>query len=65
MNNCFGEKLTALSAAIAIQISQYTNDEDLVVLGALFTTIGDQLSLLAAVNASCSPDNKKNGNEKQ
>lgn len=46
-DNCCGEKLILLGTAIAFQIANEKTADDLTVLGALFTVIGDQLSLLA------------------
>ncbi|MBW7573411.1 hypothetical protein [Caproiciproducens faecalis] len=57
MNNCYGEKLIALAAAISIQIAQCVTNDELIVLAALFTAIGDQLTLLATANSSSCSDN--------
>ena len=67
-NNCYGEKLVTIAAAIAIQISQCVTNDDLPVLAALFTVIGDQLALLAAADpSSCSdiPSKKPTASAKQ
>ncbi len=57
MKNCCGESITVLGTAIAIQISECMNQEDITVLAALLTTIGDQLTLMTAAKDRCS--NKK------
>lgn len=46
-NNCIGEKLVLLGAAIAVQIAQCVPADNLGTLGALLTVIGDQLALIA------------------
>ncbi len=50
MPNCKGEELSALATAIAINISNNTSNEDSALLGALFTSIGDQLALISLTN---------------
>ena len=54
-NNCCsaGFDLVGLSSSIAILISQNVELEDLGILAALFTTIGDNLALIATSRASC------------
>lgn len=42
------EDLVLLGAAVAIQISKEVPDEELEVLAALYTVIGDQLALILA-----------------
>jgi hypothetical protein len=58
MNKCCGEKLAAIGTAVAIQIANGLSADDTNVLGALFNVIGDQLSLIAAAEASGGSDNK-------
>lgn len=60
MNKCCGEKLAAFGTAIAIQIANGLNADETNILGALFTVIGDQLSLIAAAEASGNSDNGNN-----
>ncbi len=62
MNKCCGEKLAAFGTAIAIQIANGLNADETNILGALFTVIGDQLSLIAAAEASGNSDNNNNNN---
>ncbi|HEX3039124.1 MAG TPA: hypothetical protein VHP54_02360 [Caproiciproducens sp.] len=62
MNKCCGEKLAAFGTAIAIQIANGLNADETNILGALFTVIGDQLSLIAAAEASGNSDNSNNCN---
>lgn len=50
-NNCSGCELIGLSSSLAIAISQQLDSDDLGILGAFFTTLGDNLSLLAATKA--------------
>jgi hypothetical protein len=40
------EELVVLSSTLAIAISKEFSDEDLLVLAAFFTTLGDNLALL-------------------
>ena len=47
-NNCSGNNLIALSSSLAILIGNEFDTDDLNVLGAFFTTLGDNLSLIAA-----------------
>ena len=65
MNNCCGEKLVTLAAAISMQIAHCVTNDELAVLGELFTVIGDQLSLLAVANPLCCPDSSKKVPPKQ
>lgn len=46
--SCSGSELVLIAAAIAIEISKCVTEEELQLLSALYTTIGDQLSLIAA-----------------
>lgn len=54
-NNCSsaGFDLVGISSSLAIFISKNVNLDDLGVLAALFTTIGDNLALIATSRASC------------
>lgn len=51
MNKCCGEKLIAAGTAIAFQIAQNSSADELAILGALFSVIGDELSLLSSTCA--------------
>lgn len=55
MGNCQGESLVTAAATLAIAISQGNDSEELTILAAFFTALGDNLALLAA---------KKNNNYK-
>ncbi len=46
--SCSGPELVLIAAAIAIEISKCVTEEELQLLSALYTTIGDQLALIAA-----------------
>lgn len=50
-----GERLAFVSAAVASGIAQEFNINDLVTLGAFFSSIGDNLSLIAAQRQKCCP----------
>lgn len=50
-NNCFGYELIGLSSSLSIAISKEFNSEDLGILGAFFTTLGDNLALLSVTKA--------------
>lgn len=54
-NNCSfaGFDLVGLSASIAAFISKNSSLNDLVILTALFTTVGDNLALIATSRAAC------------
>lgn len=52
--DCSGTELVLISAAIAIEIAKCVTEEELELLSALYTTIGDQLALIAA--QGCSPE---------
>lgn len=52
MDKCCGEKLITIGTAIAFQIAENNNPDDLAVLGSLFTVIGDQLSLLSITKSN-------------
>ena len=47
-DNCSGINLVGLSSSLAILISEQLNGEDLAILAAFITTLGDNLALLAA-----------------
>ena len=51
-NNCNGCNLIGLSSSLAILISQEFDNEDLGVLAAFFTSLGDNLALLLASKGS-------------
>ncbi len=59
-NNCFGYELIGLSSSLSIAISKELNSEDLGLLGAFFTTLGDNLALLSVTKAI--NESNKNGN---
>lgn len=46
--SCSGPELVLIAAAIAIELSKCVTKEELPLIGALYTTIGDQLALIAA-----------------
>lgn len=46
-NNCSSNNLIALASSLAILIANDLNTEDLTVLAALFTALGDNLALIA------------------
>ena len=52
-DRCCGEKLITLGTAIAFKLAQDLKPHDLGLMGALFTVIGDQLSLLAVTKEAC------------
>lgn len=62
MNKCCGEKLAAFGTAIAIQIASGLNADEISILGALFSVIGDQLSLISAAEAIGNAENSNNSN---
>lgn len=47
-NDCSGNNLIALSSSLSILIGNEFDTDELSVLGAFFTTLGDNLSLIAA-----------------
>ena len=47
-NNCSGCNLVGLASSLAILISQDFDAEDLAILAAFITVLGDNLALLAA-----------------
>lgn len=51
-NNCNGYNLIGLSSSLAILISQEFDNEDLGILSAFFTALGDNLALLLAAKGS-------------
>lgn len=58
IDKCYGEKLSALSFATAVKLAEGRSTDDIAILGAFFTVLGDQLSLFAATKTkfenSCS-----------
>ena len=51
--SCAGFDLVGVSSSLSIFISKNVNFEDLGILAALFTTIGDNLALIATSRAAC------------
>lgn len=52
MDNCgYGEQLILLSAVLTFQIAKGRSVDELALLAALFTIIGDNLALLATTRA--------------
>lgn len=58
-NNCSyaGLDLVGLSSSLAIFISQTFNLDDLVILSAFFTTLGDNLALISTSKSICESKN--------
>ena len=58
-NNCSssGFDLIGLSSSLAIFISKNANVDDISLLGAFFSTLGDNLSLIAAYKSACESKN--------
>ena len=58
-----GQELTLLAAVIANQIACCVPEEQLSLLGAFYTVLGDQLALIASAGCdSSSNDHKPNSN---
>lgn len=53
-NCCYGEQLITVGTAIAFKIAECTDSDQLGILGALLSVVGDQLSLLADTKEICS-----------
>ena len=47
-NNCYGYNLVGLAASLAVVISEQFDTDELAVLAAFVTSLGDNLALLAA-----------------
>ena len=62
--SCAGFDLVGLSSSLAIFISKNVDGDDLGLLGALFTTIGDNLSLIAASRSACELNNENSKSQK-
>lgn len=58
--SCSGFDLVGLSSSLAIFISQNSSTDDLSILVALFTTLGDNLSLIATSRSVCESKNPSN-----
>lgn len=58
-NNCSsaGFDLVGLSSSLAIFISQNVENDNLGILGAFFTTLGDNISLIATAKTACESKN--------
>ena len=58
-NNCSssGLDLVGLSSSLAAFISKNISLEDLVILAAFFTTLGDNLALIATARSACETQN--------
>lgn len=63
--SCAGFDLVGLSSSLAIFISQNIDTDDLGILGAFFTTLGDNLSLISVSRYACeSKESSNNFNNK-
>ena len=51
-NNCSGINLIGLSSSLAILIGEQFDADDLAILAAFVTSLGDNLALLAATKGS-------------
>lgn len=51
--SCAGFDLVGLSSSLAFFISKNFDSDDLGILGAFFTTLGDNISLIASSRAIC------------
>ena len=49
--SCSGLDWLGLSSSFAALISQNTSEEDLIILAAFFTTLGDNLALIATAKS--------------
>lgn len=58
--SCAGFDLVGLSSSLAIFISQNFDSDDLGILGAFFTTLGDNLSLIYTSRSMCESKNSDN-----
>lgn len=58
MNKCYGEQLITLGTSIAFKISQDLPPDEIGILGALLTVIGDQLALLSVTKEEALKNNK-------
>ena len=47
-NNCYGYNFLALAASLAILISQEFESDELNILAAFFSAVGDNLAIIAA-----------------
>jgi hypothetical protein len=53
------EELVLIASIIAIKLSENLNNSEINVLGNFLSTIGQNLSLIAAQNEACEDDNKE------
>ena len=58
-----GEGLVLISSLLSLQIAQGKSAEDLAVIAALFTTLGDNLALIAAWRAVCGENGGEDGKD--
>ena len=61
-NSLSGCNLLGLSSTLAITLSQNLSTEEIGILGAFFTSLGDNLALLAITKASDNQDNCQSNN---
>lgn len=61
---CSGQELTLLAAVIAVEIACCVPEEEIELLGALYTVLGDQLALIAAAGCDNKSDDKKSNDNK-
>ena len=61
-NSLSGCNLLGLSCTLAITLSQNLSTEEIGILGAFFTSLGDNLALLSITKASDNQDNCQSNN---
>lgn len=63
VDKCYGEKLITLGTAVAFQIAQTCEPEEIEIWSDLFTVISDQLTLLSSTKGKISESNESKENK--
>lgn len=58
VDKCYGEKLITFGTAVAFQIAQICDPEEIEIWSDLFTVISDQLTLLSSTKGKVSESNE-------
>ncbi|MGN1299435.1 MAG: hypothetical protein ACI4UE_05580 [Candidatus Scatovivens sp.] len=62
LNNCCGNELVIFSSIISVSISKNFTCDELDILGNFFSSLGANLSTIAAANSNCCSNNNTDNN---
>lgn len=63
--NCYGKNLVLAATAFAMELSRGMSADEINILSAFLTVVGDQLALIAATEVARSEENSESKKEKK